>query len=109
MNYDWPDDVFDLMEFGVALGDSVLLRKGPRLDAPVIRVLSYDFVAAPDKVIGAKEAIPRKYPGWIRVVTYDGLNGYIPRVCYRDWYDLFLIFMHIDGQWRITWFMYGTL
>lgn len=108
-NYKWPDDVFEDMEFGVALGDSVLLRKEPRLDAPVIRVLSYDLVGAPDKVYGGRQARPKLFPGWIRIVTHDGCCGYIPREYYRDWFDYSLRFMQIDGRWKIVSFSRGIL
>ena len=106
--YKWPDDVDLRMEIGVIVGEKVELRESPQNDSNVIRVLEYDVVGAPDNVRINNEPPPKKYPGWIRVVTHDGCYGFIPTEYYRDWYSYLMVFGRINGQWKIVRFVKGT-
>ena len=107
--YTWPADVSPDMDLGVIIGDGVALRVQPNNQADTIRMLKYDVVGAPDKGRRYHEPKPVKYPGWIRVVTYDGYYGFIPEDYYRDWFSNYMVFRKCNGQWKIVRFRAGTL
>jgi hypothetical protein len=91
-----PDDSF---RYGAILEDNVPLRAKPDAGAPAIATLSYHIVRQLDE-----DRLP---PDWMKAVTTDGAEGYIPASTYRNVIEYRAIFAKKNGTWRMVTFVAG--
>ena len=94
----FPDD-FDAFEHGVIVGETVRVRKEPKLDGQVIGTLSFDIVKVtewtPKQTGGNKQE-------WISVSLADDAKGYVAKEFIRSPIDYRAIFEKKDGKWQLA-------
>ena len=93
----WPER-FDSFECAAIIGRNVRLRAAPRLDAPVITLVSYPIVRL-------LQAGTEKQ--WSHVQLGGGRMGYVWHAYVRSPVDYRALFNLEDGRWRMTAFVAG--
>jgi hypothetical protein len=93
--------LFGTEEVGLTTGDQTKLRSQPRAGGPVLRDLHREAVGLP----GQKSEILS--PGWIRVRTWDGLDGYTEIEHVAGMYDTRIFFEKQGDRWVLTAFVSG--
>ncbi len=100
----WPDDV-DGFEYSAIFGSNVNLRKQPDLRSDVVTRLSYNIVSV------EAETLPKsgksEYPGWLKIRTLGGLEGFVKSEYVRSHIDYRAGFDKIRGKWKLTFFVAG--
>lgn len=94
----WPDG-FDPFECAAIVGHGVRLREGPGPTARTLTTLDYDIV---EQVQEAPDT-----PGWTRVRTALGQQGFVASQFVRSPSDYRARFARRDGQWRLMAFLAG--
>ena len=93
----WPNR-FDSFECAAIVGRNVRLRAAPRLDAPVITLVSYPIVRL---LRGSTEK------QWSHVQLGDGRMGYVWHAYVRSPVDYRALFNLENGRWWMTAFVAG--
>lgn len=100
----FPEDL-DAFEYHAIFGFNVNLRKEPRMSAQVAAKLSYNVVRI------EPENLPKsgrsEYPGWWRVRTLGGLDGYVKKEYVRSPIDYRAGFEKKRGHWKMVAFIAG--
>lgn len=89
----WPE-VVDSFECGAIVGASVLVRRDPKPDSPIITRASYAIVRVLGDLPGAH--------GWSHIRLASGQEGYVRDDFLRGPTFLRATFNVIQGQWRMT-------
>jgi hypothetical protein len=100
----WPEDL-DSFEYFVVFGSDVNLRKDPDPAGEVVAKLSHNIVKVEE------ETLPKsgrsEYPGWKKVKTLGGLEGFIKDEFVRSSVDYRAGFEKKRGKWVMTFFLAG--
>jgi len=99
-----PDDL-DSFDYQIIIGSNVNLRKEPRVSSESVAKLSYNIVRV------ESETVPKsgksEYPGWYRIKTLGGLEGFIKSEFVRSPTDYRAGFEKKRGKWVMTAFVTG--
>ena len=93
----WPEDV-EAFDFGAVIGSHVRIRSAPRLNAPILKTVSYAILEL------APEAKPVK--GWTAVKVDNGV-AYIDSRYIRGPVDYRAMFTYAEGRWLMNFFLAG--
>ena len=100
----WPEDL-DSFEYFVVFGSDVNLREEPKTTANVVEKLSFNIVKV------ESETLPKsgksEYPGWRKVKTLGGLEGFVKDEFVRSSVDYRAGFEKKRGKWMLTFFLAG--
>lgn len=94
----WPTDV-DPFEHAAVTASAVNVRAAPSLSSPVVGQLDFAIVATPE---GMDEI-----PGWVRIRTPSGLQGYVASRFVRSPIDYRLKITQHEGRWTIVLLLAG--
>lgn len=97
----FPEDL-DAFDYGAVLEDKVLLRLQPEASAPIVATLSYHIVKIDYEGSGDLEN-----PTWCKVVTTDGLEGYVAASSVTSPVDYRAGFERKGDAWRMVTFIAG--
>ncbi len=106
----FPNDLGDADDSGFYIysaitGENVRVRARPSASAPIIATLSYDIVRA--KFFSTDEDEGSDVPGWIRIITPSGKQGYVSEKYIRSPIDYRACFRRVKGKWLMTSFIGG--
>lgn len=100
----WPDGL-DAFDHFVIFGTDVNLREEPSMTGKVVAKLSYNIVTV------EQETLPKsgktEYPGWKKVKTLGGLEGFVKEEFIRSSVDYRAGFEKKRGKWIMTFFLAG--
>jgi hypothetical protein len=100
----WPEDL-DSFEYFVIFGSDVNLREEPSMTGRVVAKLAYNIVKV------EQETLPKsgrsEYPGWKKVRTLGGLEGFVKEELVRSSVDYRAGFERKRGKWMMTFFLAG--
>ena len=102
----FPDDV-DAFEYAAIIGNNVRVRARPSLSAPIISTLSYDIVRADFYYDPNDPREEKDTPGWVKITTPGGKQGYVAAKFIRNAVDYRACFRKVKGSWRMTAFIGG--
>ncbi len=100
----FPEDL-DAFEYYAVFGTDVNLRKEPRVTAESVAKLSYNIVRVEHELV--PKSGKSEYPGWFRVRTFGGLEGFIKREFVRSPVDYRAGFEKKRGRWVMVAFISG--
>ena len=102
----FPDDV-DAFEYAAITGNNVRVRARPELSSPIVSTLTYDVVRA-DFYYDPRDSQEEKgTPGWVKITTPEGRQGYVAARFIRSAVDYRACFRKVKGSWRMTAFIGG--
>jgi len=100
----FPEDL-DSFEYSAIFGTDVNLRKEPNVRADVVAKLSHNIVRI------EPETLPKsgksEYPGWFRIKTLGGLEGFVKAEFVRSPIDYRAVFEKKRGRWVMVAFIAG--
>lgn len=100
----WPEDL-DSFEYFVIFGTDVNLRDEPSSTGKVVAKLSHNIVKV------EQETLPKsgrsEYPGWRKVKTLGGVEGFVKDEFVRSSVDYRAGFEKKRGKWMMTFFLAG--
>jgi hypothetical protein len=100
----WPDGL-DAFDHSVIFGTDVNLPEEPTTTGKVVAKLSYNLIQV------EHETLPKsgrsEYPGWKKVKTLGGLEGFVKEEFIRSSVDYRAGFEKKRGKWMMTFFLAG--
>lgn len=100
---EWKNVSFDAFEYGVIIGEQVLVRERPTTRSEAIAALSYDIVRAVDPYALSEE----EGMEFVKVELKDGKTGFVSREFFRSPVGQRAGFRKVDGAWQMQWFLAG--
>jgi hypothetical protein len=100
----WPDGL-DAFEHSVVFGTDVNLREDPTMTGKVIAKLSYNIVKVEQEIV--PKSGRSEYPGWKKIKTLGGLEGFVKEEFIRSSVDYRAGFEKKRGKWVMTFFLAG--
>lgn len=100
----WPDGL-DAFDHSVVFGTDVNLREEPTMTGNVVAKLSYNIVKIEQEIV--PKSGKSEYPGWKKVKTLGGLEGFIKDEFLRSSVDYRAGFEKKRGRWVMTFFLAG--
>jgi hypothetical protein len=97
----WPDDA-DAFENVAVIGSNVHIRTEPRLDAPIITIVSFCVLPLDPEALNSDWTNNE----WA-AVTVNGRKGYIARRFIRSPIDYRARFTYTGARWQLTLFVAG--
>lgn len=91
----------DSLDYVAITGKDVVVRRQPKLTAPIVATLSYDVV----KSVPNSEVLDRsaaEFSSWVKVKTPTGQEGYVPDNYVQGPMDHAACFRRTNGKWLIT-------
>lgn len=100
----WPEDL-DSFEYVAVFGSDVNLRKDPSPSGEILAKLSYNIVMVEEETL--PKSGKSEYPGWKKVKTLGGLEGFVKEELVRSSVDYRAGFEKKRGKWMMTFFLAG--
>ncbi|MBT8400684.1 MAG: SH3 domain-containing protein [Rhodothermia bacterium] len=100
---EWRNVDHDAFDYGVIIGEQVLVRARPTTQSEAIAALSFDIVRAIDPYASSEEE-GREF---VQVELEGGARGYVSREFYRSPVGYRAGFRKVDGTWQMQWFLAG--
>ncbi len=100
---EWRNVSYDAFEYGVIVGEEVLVRARPTTQSEAIAALSHDIVHVVDPYPASEE----EGVDFVQVELEGGMSGYVSREFYRSPVGYRAGFRKVDGAWQMQWFLAG--
>ncbi|HKG21073.1 MAG TPA: SH3 domain-containing protein [Blastocatellia bacterium] len=91
----FPEDM-DSFEYVAVTGENVNVRQKADPASPVISILSYDLVKAPEGLSGKKAG------DWVKIVLPGGKDGFVSARFLRSPVDYRASFTRVKGRWMMS-------
>lgn len=100
---EWRNVSYDAFEYGVIIGEQVLVRERPTTQSEAIAAVSYDIVRAVDPYAASEE----EGMEFVLVELKGGRSGYVSKKFYRSPIGYRAGFRKVNGTWQMQWFLAG--
>lgn len=101
----WPDEL-DSLDHRAIVASDVKVRAAPTSTGTVLATLSYQLIRT-EFVADRRQPRDAVGPLWVKVVTPDGIRGYVHRDSVRDVADVHACFRKVGQRWQMRAFITG--
>ncbi len=100
---EWRNINYDAFEYGVIIGEQVIVRSRPTTQSEAIEALSYDIVHVVDHYPQTEE----EGVAFVKIELDGGLTGFVSSDFFRSPVGYRAGFRKVDGAWQMQWFLAG--